>query len=85
MKQGLPVEPVTFLEAAKNLLDRLLAGVGRDHLLGGPIAAVGDEQRPAQAMHQQFLESGVIDLKHQASSAGLVPNLIVDQLREEGG
>jgi hypothetical protein len=71
----LPVEPVTFLEASKNLLDRLLAGADRDDLLGGPI----------EAMDHEFLQSAVIHLKHQASSAGLVHNLIVDQLREEGG
>jgi hypothetical protein len=40
--QRLPVEPVAFLAAPKNLLDRLLAGVGRDDLLGGPIEVVGD-------------------------------------------
>src|SRR5271157_479031 len=83
--QGLPVEPVAFLEAPENLLDRLLAGVGGHDLLGGPIEAVGDQQGAAQAMHHQFLEGGVIDLKHQASSAGFVQNLIVDQLGEEGG
>jgi len=69
VKQGLPVEPVASLRPRK-LARSLAAGVGGDDLLGGPIEAVGDEQRPAQRCISSFLESGVIDLKRKRLPPG---------------
>jgi len=60
-----PAQPVAVLEAAKDPLDFLLAGIAHGHLLGTPIHAIGDEHGAPQTMIDKPLPGRRVECKLQ--------------------
>jgi hypothetical protein len=58
-----PTEPVAIFKAAENLLDLLLTRLTGRNLFGCPVHAIGQQQGAAQAMSEEFLESGMIEIE----------------------
>ena len=60
-----PTQPVSILEAAKDSLDFLLAGIAHGYLLGGPIYTIGEQHGATQAMIHEPLPGSRIEIKLQ--------------------
>jgi hypothetical protein len=56
----------------------LLAGVAGDHLFGGPVHTVGKEHGPSQALSEELLKGGGIEVKLQSPAAVALYELVAD-------
>jgi hypothetical protein len=78
-----PAQPVSIFEAAKDLLDFLLAGIADGYLLGAPIHSIGEQHSATQAMIDEPLPGGGIELKLQPPLTILGLDRITDQILQE--
>src|SRR2546428_230260 len=60
-----PSQPVSILEAAKDSLYFLLAGIAHGHLFGGPVHTIGEQHSAAQTMIDEPLPGSGIEIKLQ--------------------
>src|SRR5207302_9826538 len=60
-----PSQPVSILEAAKDALDFLLAGIAHGHLFSGPVHTIGEQHSATQTMIDEPLPGSGIEIKLQ--------------------
>src|ERR1700674_844925 len=78
-----PSQPVSILEAAKDSLDFLLAGIADGYLLGAPVHAIGEQHGATQTLIHESLPGSGIEIKLQPPPTITGFELITDQLLQE--
>ena len=73
-----PSQPVAVLEAAKDSLDFLLAGIAHGYLLGAPVHAIGEEHGATQTMIDELLPGCGVELKLQPPPTIQILDLIAN-------
>ena len=85
VKHGPPQQPLAIFQAAENLFDLLLAGVGGGDVARRPVLTSGQQERAAEPVTDQMLVRHGVEVELRAPTTLDQFQFVADQVGQKGG